>query len=406
MRDDVVISGMSVVTGLGVGCEATLAALRREKAAFGPIRSFDTSGYPIQRGAEAMDPEEAFPGLDLGGPRRDRVVRHLLGTGQRALEDAGLFEDDPTKPRRREAYLGSTLVNMLSAGAFLHAEHDAAEGKRSYRMLAEWPTDNTLHHLAQRFQIEGLTVVVSNACASGAVALQLGLDRLRAGQADWVLAGGFDPMCEYTHAGFGSLLLLSEGGCRPFAENRDGMLLGEGYALLVLERREQVERRGGRIRAILGGAAATSDAFHLTQPDPQGAGAARCIEAALKDARVAPDEVGYISLHGTGTPFNDLSEYNALRTVFGERLAGIPASSSKSYMGHTLGAAGAVEVVISVLALEAGFAPPTLNVGTQDPATAGLDVLKEGGQPLDARVALSNSFGFGGANAVVVVGKP
>jgi len=407
MAPEVAVTGLGVVTSLGVGAEETVAALRREEGRFGQIRSFDASRYEVGRGAEAVSPEEAFPGVDLGGRRLDRAMRHVVGCIDAALRDAGLDAARlPQPPHRRELLLGSTLVAMLQAERFLREEARVGPDRVRYRPLADWPVEAALFRVARRFGVDGMSAVVSNACASGSAALALALDRLRAGRADLVIAGGFDPVCEYTHAGFGSLLLLSRVGCRPFQAGRDGMLLGEGYGILVLERHDDVRRRGGRAHALLQGAAATSDGFHLTQPDPEGRGAARCMAAALADARLAPGEIGYVNLHGTATPMNDLSEFHALKTVFGERLAGIPTSSTKSYFGHTLGGAGAVEAIVTILALEHGFAPPTLAVTEQDPQTAGLDVLMHGARPLRARAALSNSFGFGGANASLVVATP
>ncbi len=412
MAVEVAVSGVAIVTSLGVGPEATVAALRSEQPRFAELQGFDASRYEIRRGAEAVAPEQAFPGVDLGGARLDRAIRHVIGCIDAALKDAGLDADRlAAPPHRRELVLGSTLVAMLQADRFLRQEArlrstPAPAERLRYRPLADWPPEAALFRIARRFGIGGLSLIVSNACASGSASVALALDRLRSGRADLVIAGGFDPTCEYTHAGFGSLLLLSRSGCRPFQAGREGMLLGEGYGILVLERRESLERRGGRARARLLGAAASSDAFHLTQPDPEGRGAARCIASALADARVAPDEVGYVNLHGTGTPMNDLSEFHALKTVFGARLPQIPTSSTKSYFGHTLGGAGAVEAIVTILALQHGFAPPTLSVTEQDPQTAGLDVLKDGGRPLRARVALSSSFGFGGANAALVLAKP
>ena len=410
MRDDVAITGVGIATSLGVGPEATLAALAAERPCFGELASFDASKYAIRRGAEAPAPEAAWPGVDLGSKRLDRATRHVLGCIDAALADAGLRDGArdlcPVSPARRELLLGSTLVAMLQAETFLRDEARVGPERARYRPLADWPADAVLYRLARRFDLRGLALFVSNACASGAAALALALDRLRSGRADLVVAGGFDPACEYTHAGFSSLLLLSKSGCRPFQSGRDGMLLGEGYGIVVLERTADAKRRGARIRGLLCGAATSCDGFHLTQPDPEGSGAARCMNAALADAEIGADAIGYVNLHGTGTPMNDVAEFHALQRVFGERLARIPASSTKSYFGHTLGAAGAVEAIVTLLALEHGFAPPTLSVTEQDPATRPLDVLAAGGRKIAARAALSNSFGFGGANAALVVAKP
>jgi len=414
MREEVAVTGIGIVSALGVGPAATLAALEREQPAFTELTAFDASRYAVRRGGEAVAPEAAFPGVDLGPPKLDRALRHLIGTLDQALRDAGMEGGGaaiPCAPHRRELLLGSTLVAMLQAAEFVHEEARVGPEHARYRRLAEWTAEAALQRVSRRFDLRGLSLVVSNACASGAASVALALDRLRRGRADVVVTGGFDPVCEYTHAGFGSLLLLSKGGCSPFEKGREGMLLGEGYAILVLERLADARRRGARVHALLRGGAATSDGFHLTQPDPEGRGAARCIAAALADADLAPRDVGYVNLHGTGTVFNDLSEYRALRTVFGDALPDVPMSSTKSYLGHALGGAGAVEAVLAILALESGQAPPTLNVREVDPEMPGLDLVRSraaggGGRSIDARAVLSNSFGFGGANAALVFSKP
>jgi 3-oxoacyl-[acyl-carrier-protein] synthase II len=409
MAEEVVVSGVGIVTGLGVGEEETLRALRRERDVFHRLETFDGSRYEVSRGAEAPDPDQAFPDFEFGEGQLDRTAKHLHGTIHQALVDARL---DPQgtgtlpKPARRELLLGSTLVGMLSAEPLLRGESRGRLPRGAYRQLAEWPAEAVLRRAARRFDVEGLAVLVSNACASGAASLQHALDRLRLGHADLVIAGGFDPMCEYTVAGFGSLLLLSAKGLRPFARDRTGMLLGEGYGILILERATDVERRGGPVRAILRGAATSADGFHLTQPDPEGGAAARCIRAALRESGVEPSAVDYINLHGTGTPFNDLSEFRALQAVFGENLGRVPTSSTKSYLGHTLGGAGSVEAVLTILALAHGYLPPTLNLDSQDPETQPMDLLPLTGRSVPARIALSNSFGFGGANAALILERP
>jgi 3-oxoacyl-[acyl-carrier-protein] synthase II len=419
MREEVAVTGIGIVTALGVGSAATLAALEREVPAFRDLTAFDASRYDVRRGGEAVAPEAAFPGVDLGPRQLDRAQRHLIGTLDQALKDARLDEGaasagrpaNPYAPHRRELLLGSTLVAMLQAADFVREEARVGPERAPYRKLAEWSAEAALRHASLRFGVRGMSLIVSNACASGAASVALAIDRLRCGRADLVVTGGFDPVCEYTHAGFGSLLLLSKSGCRPFEKGREGMLLGEGYAILVLERLADARRRGARVHALARGGAATSDGFHLTQPEPEGRGAARCIAAALADAGLAPRDVDYVNLHGTGTVFNDLAEYRALKSVFGDALPRVPVSSTKSYLGHALGGAGAVEAVISILALNAGYAPPTLDVRDVDPEMAGLDLVRDrnaggGGRTIDARVVLSNSFGFGGANAALVFSKP
>ena len=233
MREEIAVTGLGIVTALGVGAEATVAGLRRERPAFAELRNFDASRYVVTRGGEAVAPEAAFPGVDLGDRNLDRAGRHLVGTLDAALRDAGLpaaarAPAHPYAPQRRELLLGSTLVAMLQAVEFLKEEARVGPEDAPYRKLAEWPAEAMLQRVSRRFGVAGLSLVVSNACASGAASIALAIDRLRCGRADVVYAGGFDPTCEYTHAGFGSLLLLSKSGCRPFEKGREGMKGGWG----------------------------------------------------------------------------------------------------------------------------------------------------------------------------------
>jgi 3-oxoacyl-[acyl-carrier-protein] synthase II len=261
MREEVAVTGIGIVTALGVGPAATLAALEREVPAFRDLTAFDASRYDVRRGGEAVAPEEAFPGIDLGPRQLDRAQRHLIGTLDQALKDARLDDGDaanPYAPHRRELLLGSTLVAMLQAADFIREEARVGPERAPYRKLAEWPAEAALRHASLRFGVRGMSLIVSNACASGAASVALAIDRLRRGRADLVVTGGFDPVCEYTHAGFGSLLLLSKSGCRPFEKGREGMLLGEGYAILVLERLADARRRGAHVHALARGGAATT----------------------------------------------------------------------------------------------------------------------------------------------------
>jgi 3-oxoacyl-[acyl-carrier-protein] synthase II len=226
---------------------------------------------------------------------------------------------------------------------------------------------------------------------------------IRAGRADVVLAGGTDLLCRFVVAGFNSLRATSD-VARPFDRRRKGLVLGEGAAVLVLESDAHARARGARVRARVSGVGAAADAIHMTAPDREGAGAARAIRAALDDAGVAPADVGFVSAHGTGTPYNDAMEAAALTRVFG---AGrIPVNSIKGAIGHTLGAAGALEAVLCTRVLETGLVPPTTGLDDVDPACASLDLVHGGSRQVDTRTVVSTSSGFAGANAALVLEKP
>jgi len=241
------------------------------------------------------------------------------------------------------------------------------------------------------------------ACSSRALAIAQGLAWLRSGEVDCVLAGGADGLCRLTYAGFGALAALSPEPCRPFDARRNGLNLGEGAAFLVLEAEAHARARGARIRAFLDGYGVAADAVHMTGPDRQGRGAARAMQAALRDGGRSAGDIGYVSAHGTATPFNDLMEGKAFALVFGA--APPPTNSIKSALGHTLGAAAALEAIACVRTLETGLVPPTPGLETMDPEIP-LDVVRGQAREVRPRVVLSTASGFGGTNAAVVLSAP
>jgi 3-oxoacyl-[acyl-carrier-protein] synthase II len=248
----------------------------------------------------------------------------------------------------------------------------------------------------------GPLVVPSVACASGNVALDAALALVRSGRCDVVLAGGVDALQDFVIQGFACLKALDPAPCRPFDRDRRGLNLGEAAAFLVVEAEEHARARGARVRAVLAGSGVAADAVHMTGPDREGRGAARAMQAALTDAELATADVGFVSAHGTATAFNDLMEAQALGLVLGERSARTPVNSIKSALGHTLGAAAALEAIACVRTLETGLIPPTPGLVERDPAI-GLDIVHGAAREADVHVALSTSSGFGGTNAAVVL---
>ncbi|MGE5252783.1 MAG: beta-ketoacyl-[acyl-carrier-protein] synthase family protein, partial [Planctomycetaceae bacterium] len=258
--------------------------------------------------------------------------------------------------------------------------------------------------IAEEYQVLGPRATVATACSSSATAIGCGLDAVRSGESDVAVVGGSESLSEVTFGGFNSLRSVDEGYCRPFDLNRKGLSLGEGAAFLILEEAEHARKRGAKIHAELMGYGLSGDGQHMTAPDPEGQGAARAMREALKDAGVGPEEVGYINAHGTATPANDASETKAIKILFGERARQIPVSASKSMIGHCLGAAGALEAVATVLAIRADRIPPTIHYETPDPE-CDLDYVPNRARDAVVKIALSNSFAFGGNNTALVFGK-
>jgi len=254
--------------------------------------------------------------------------------------------------------------------------------------------------VARRLDVRGPRTTIMTACSSSATAIGYAADRVRLGHVDVALAGGAEGLCRLTYAGFSSLRATSPEPCRPFDAERKGLSLGEGAAILVLESYEHARARGAEILALVAGYGVSADAYHMTAPHPEGDGAARAMRAALADAGLDPSQVDYVNAHGTGTTHNDAAESAAVRRVLGAHAERTPLSSIKSMLGHTLGAAGAIEAVASVLAIARGFIPPTVNLRTPDPAF-GLDYVPNTARNQPVSVVLSNSFAFGGNNTTL-----
>lgn len=378
MQSVLAVTGIGLTTSLGTGIDENWRALAAGRSGIRPLASFDVSGYPVKDGGEALPPG---PAGEAEGARRAWAIAELAAACREALTRAGLAEGRAPSPSRAALVVGSSLA--------------AAPGG---------DLDPTLETLSRALDVRGETVLVSNACAAGASSLALAADLLRTGRADLAIAAGYDTIALHTFAGFGSLKALAEGATRPFAAARAGMKLGDGFAAAVLEPEGAARRAGRRPLARFLGYGESSDAHHLTHPDPEGRGAALAMRRALAMAGIGPDAIDYVNVHGTATASNDEAEFRAMRAVFGERVRTIPLGASKPALGHTLGAAGTVEAVVTLLVLANRYLPPTVHVGEADPAIGPLDLVPEA-RPAAVRVAMSNSFGFGGCNASVVFGE-
>jgi 3-oxoacyl-[acyl-carrier-protein] synthase II len=376
--DDIVISGATAWCSLGFGRAAILEAMCAGNVAIDRAPAMEQTDDECPRAAQATDVETPI------GAVRDRAEHLVERVVASALKEAGLDMHDE---RRRRTIFGTTI------GALRHV----GEGLRTDDLDAlRCGTTATLTcNALQRLAVPAGGSTVSAACASGLTSIMLGAVALRRGEVDVVVAVGYDPISEFPHAGFLSLRLVAEGPIRPFTKDREGMRVGEGAAAIVLERRSDAIARGATILAVLAGEGAASDAHHLTQPEPNGAGAARALTRAMGNA--TPDVV---FTHATATPANDAAEYEALAATLGEALASTPVTALKSRIGHTLGAAGAIETVVAIAAMEAGVLPPTANATCDKEAFESLDLVVEPRKVAIERAAIV-SLGFGGADAAI-----
>jgi 3-oxoacyl-(acyl-carrier-protein) synthase len=301
--------------------------------------------------------------------------------------------------------LGSTAAGDHLLEAYLGRLRRRGRERSSDLSLLGYPKRSLVGTVARALGLGGPCSAVNTACSSGLVAIITAVDWLRAGLCEAVVAGGADPLTRYTLSGFCALRAVDPEPCRPFDRNRRGMSLGEGAGAMVLERLERANRRGAEVLAVVAGAGLACDAHHLTAPDPEGRGAARAMRAALGEAGIGPEAVGFINAHGTGTPHNDRAELASVQAVFGRRAPSCPLSTVKGHIGHCLGAAGAIEAVVTLETLRRGLVPPT--AGLTDPELAGdFDFVRGTPRPVVARYGLSNSFGFGGNNASLLLASP
>jgi 3-oxoacyl-[acyl-carrier-protein] synthase II len=408
----VVVTGLGLVTPLGIGVEPNWENLVAGRSGIGKITRFDASALPARVAGEVRDfePERFLERKDL--KKMDVFIQYALAAAVLAVEDASLSL--PLAAPERTGVIVGVGMGGISTVEEIYQNLTAHNYRRISPFLIPRIIPNMASgHIALRFGARGPNYATTSACASGAHAIGEALVLIRDGRQDVMLAGGAEaPICLLGVGGFSAMRALSTAfndeparASRPFDARRDGFVIAEGAGVLVLEELEHARRRGARIYAELVGYGATCDAYHMTQPAPEGAGAAECMMLALADAGIDPTEVGYINAHGTGTPFNDEAETLAVKRVFGEHAARLAMSSTKSLTGHLLGAAGTVEAAYTVLALARGTLPPTINLEEPDPA-CDLDYVPNAARRQQVEAAISNSFGFGGTNAVLVVRRP
>jgi 3-oxoacyl-(acyl-carrier-protein) synthase len=398
----VVITGMGAVSAAGWGVEPLWQALRAGRTGLGPFSRFDHSR---QRTHLAGQVPPGPPSTFCRHPGWNRLAfadRFALFAALEAVEQAGLGRrlDDVTAG----VFFGTSTGGLPEAEWFLEELWKSGGERGRLSHLASHQLNSPGDAVARCLGVSGPVCSVSSACASAALALEEALRSVRSGEVDLAVAGASDSLCATTYSGFNSLRAVDDRPCRPFREGRRGMSLGEGSAVLVLEPRERALARGAEPLAEFLGAGASCDANHMTAPHPEGVGAASAVNRGLEDAGMAAERIDFFNAHGTGTQLNDASEFAALSKVFGERASRMPVSATKSIVGHLLGSSGAIEAVATILCLRAGEAHPAAGGGRVDPNTP-VDLVVGDPRPLpEGSIAVSASFGFGGANAALVFG--
>ncbi len=402
----VVVTGQGLVTPLGVGVEQTWKALCNGQSGIGRITRFDPAGYPSQIAGEVkgFDPAQFIEKKDI--KKMDTFIQYAVGASRMAADDAGLkvTKDDAD---RVGVYIGAGIGGLPAIEHYHKVLLEKGPDRVSPFFIPMVIINLASGQVAIRLGARGPNSCAVTACATGNHCIGDALRIIQRGEADAMLAGGTEScISPLAVAGFSSARALSTRNddpahaSRPFDRDRDGFVLGEGAGVLVLEEFERARRRGARIYCEVVGYAMTSDAYHITAPPDDGEGAIRCMELAIQDAGVSKDDIGYINAHATST-FADKVETEAIKKVFGERAYRIPVSSTKSMTGHLLGAAGGVEAAFCVLAIHDGLVPPTTNLEHPDPE-CDLDYVPGQARSATVRVAMSNSFGFGGVNACLL----
>ena len=410
MKRRVVVTGLGLVTPLGIGVEKTWPAIIAGTSGVGRITRFDASDLPSQIAAEVkdFDPADFIEKKEI--KKMDKFIQFGVAAAKMAVEDSGLRITNAIA-ERVGVYVGSGMGGLPAIEATHSRFLEGGVKKVSPFFIPMTIINLVSGHIAMMHGAKGPNSAVVTACAAGTHAIGDAFKIIQRGDADMMIAGGTEAVISPLGiGGFCAMRALSvrndepEKASRPFDALRDGFVMGEGAGVIVLEELSWAERRGARIYAEVKGYGMTGDAYHMTTPSPEGEGASRCIKIALNDAGLSTGEVDYINAHGTSTKFNDENETAAIKSVFGKRAYEMPVSSTKSMTGHLLGAAGGIEAIFSVLSIENGVIPPTINYEFQD-AECDLDYVPNKSRAANVDIAMSNSFGFGGTNACLVFKK-
>ena len=409
MSRRVVVTGMGAITPVGNDVASTWRALLAGKSGAAPITHFDASNFPVRFACEVkgFDPLQYMEKKEA--KRADQLTQYAVAAARQAMTHAGLAEQNGQDPDRIGVIVGSGIGGLK----IFEEQHDVyrqrGPGKISPFFIPMFISDIAAGIVSMQFNAKGPNYATVSACATSAHAIGDAYRTIQYGDADIMITGGAEAtVTPMAIGGFANMKALSERNdspetaSRPFDATRDGFVMGEGSGIVILEELEHARARGATIYAEIVGYGATGDAYHLTAPAPNGEGAQRAMKRALKDAGLQPADIQYINAHGTSTPANDLNETAAIKAVFGDAIKDVNVSSTKSATGHMLGAAGAVEFVISTLVVGEGVIPPTINYETPDPE-CDLNYTPNVAVKRDVTAVLSNSFGFGGHNTTLAV---
>ncbi len=410
-RNRVFVTGMGVVSPQGLDAPTTWSGIRAGASGVDHITAFDAQEFAVRIAAEVKGFD---PDAHLGRKRARRTDRftQLAAVAAREALDQAELNDDNVDKRRMAALVGSGVGGILTLSQQQQVLFSKGPSRVSPFLIPMMLGDMAAAHISMMTGALGPNFCSVSSCSSGADAIGSGAEMIARGDLDLVLAGGSEaPICPVAVAGFGNMHALSrrndapQRASRPFDAERDGFVMGEGAGILVLESHDSLLRRGAKPLAELAGYAATSDAYHVTEPAATGESAANAVKLALERAGVETSEVDYVNAHGTSTPLNDSRETLALKLALGEEAHRIPISSTKSMTGHLLGAGGALEAAICIMAMKDGVVPPTINLENPDP-DCDLDYTAGASRPKELRTVVSNSFGFGGHNSVLVFTRP
>ena len=410
LKHRAVITGMGVISPVGNHLDEFWNNLLEGKSGIGLLTRFDTSDLPTKVAAEVkyFEPTEWINKKE--SRHMDRFAQFAIAAAKMAVQDSGLDFEKVDK-ERAGAVMGCGIGGVITFEEQKEILMSKGSGRITPFFVPMLISNMAAGHLSIEFGLQGSSMTVATACASATNAIGEALRIIQHGEADVVLCGGTEaPITDLAFAGFCAMKAMStekenpEQACRPFDKRRSGFVMGEGAGVLVLESLEHATARGARIYAELAGYGSTSDAYHITTPVPGGAGAARAMRLALNDAGVSAEDVDYINAHGTGTGPKDATETAAIKTVFESHATKLAISSTKSMTGHLTGAAGAIEAIICAFAIERGAIPPTINYGEPDPE-CDLDYVPNLARKQEVNVAMSNSLGFGGHNATIVLKK-
>jgi 3-oxoacyl-[acyl-carrier-protein] synthase II len=390
----VAVVAAGVVSPLGFGVAETLESLRKARDCVSPVTRFSVTQCRCKTAGQVPDDRLlAGQGEGLRGQRLHRASHMMIQALKEVVTQQPQFKPELT-------VIGTTSGGMSYGEHYYRSLRYAEELRHAPTWIANYPVQKPVIDAQEAFGISAPCQVIANACASGTNAIGHAFECVRSGRYQRVLAGGYDAISEMVFVGFDSLQASTPEKCRPFDRHRTGMVLGEGAAILALENLESAHQRGVPVLAEIVGYGISTDNFHITQPNPSGVGPRQAMERALQSAHVSVNEVDYINAHGTATVFNDAAEGKAINALFN----GVPVSSTKSMMGHSLGAAGAVEAVFCLLALQHQFLPSNINFSASDD-DLDLNIVANETRPAVLRTVLSNSFGFGGTNASILMGK-